>query len=46
MERQKELPLVYRSIRVDCGHRLDLVVNNQVVLELKAVDKVLPRRSS
>ena len=42
VERQKELPVVYRTIQIDCGYRLDLRVEEQVVIELKAVDKVLP----
>ncbi len=42
VEWQKELPVIYRSIRIDCGYRLDLLVENKIVLELKAVDKVLP----
>jgi GxxExxY protein len=39
--RQKELPVVYRSVRLDCGYRLDLFVDEMVVVELKAVDKLL-----
>jgi GxxExxY protein len=39
--RQKELPVVYRSVRVDCGYRLDLFVEEMVIVELKAVDKLL-----
>jgi GxxExxY protein len=38
--RQKELPVVYRSVKVDCGFRLDLVVNEVVIVELKSVDKL------
>jgi len=38
VERQKELPVVYRSVQLDCGYRLDLLVEDQVVIELKAVD--------
>lgn len=40
--RQKPLPVIYKGIRLDCGYRLDLVVENQLVLELKAVEKVMP----
>jgi GxxExxY protein len=42
VQRQKELPVVYREIRVDCGFRLDLLVNDLVIVELKAVDKLDP----
>jgi GxxExxY protein len=42
VERQKEQPVIYRGIRVDCGYRLDLVVEDRIILELKAVEKLLP----
>jgi GxxExxY protein len=42
VERQKELPVVYKGARVDCGYRLDLVVEDAVILELKAVDRIQP----
>jgi len=40
-ERQKPLPVVYKSVRLDCGYRLDLVVENCVVVELKAVENLM-----
>jgi GxxExxY protein len=42
VESQKSLPVVYRGIQLDCGYRLDLVIENTIVLELKAVEKLLP----
>jgi GxxExxY protein len=36
------LPVVYKSVRLDCGYRLDLVVENQVIVELKTVERLLP----
>ncbi len=36
--RQKPLPLVYQSVRLDCGYRMDLIVNGKVVIEVKSVD--------
>ena len=39
---QVNLPLSYKGIDLDCGYRMDLVVDNQVVIELKCVDKILP----
>ncbi|MHB1423248.1 MAG: GxxExxY protein [Gemmataceae bacterium] len=42
VERQKELPVVSRSAKVDCGYRLDLLVEDKVAIELKAVDILLP----
>ncbi|MEJ5200514.1 MAG: GxxExxY protein [Anaerolineae bacterium] len=41
-ERQVELPVEYKGLRLDCGYRVDLVVAKLVVVELKAVDKLLP----
>src|SRR5262245_31308312 len=42
VERQKSLPVMYERVRLDCGYRLDLVVEKTVVVELKAIDNVLP----
>ncbi len=36
------LPVRYRGVQLDCGYRLDLVVEESVVVEVKAVQKVLP----
>jgi GxxExxY protein len=41
-ERQKPLPVEYKGVRLDCGYRLDLVVEGTIVVELKAIEKVLP----
>jgi GxxExxY protein len=40
--RQVEMPLAYKTVRLDCGYRLDLVVEETVVVELKTVDHLLP----
>ena len=40
IERQKGLPLKYRGVLLDCGYRLDLLVESQVVVEVKAVEKI------
>ena len=37
-----ELPVVYKGIRLDCGYRVDVVVEETVVVELKTVDRLLP----
>ena len=42
VERQKSLPVNYRGVRIDCGYRIDLLVGNEVVVELKAVERVMP----
>jgi len=38
--RQKPLPLVYDNVALDCAYRMDLVVENAVVVEVKAVEKL------
>ena len=41
-ERQKPIPLVYKEVKLDCGYRLDLLVEGRIVVELKAVDGLGP----
>ena len=41
-ERQKPIPVVYHEVHLDCGFRLDLLVDSLVVVELKAVDELAP----
>lgn len=36
--KEKALPLVYHDVRLDCGYRVDLLVENKLILELKSVD--------
>ena len=40
LERQKPLPVVYKDQRVDCGYRLDLVVEGLVIVEIKAIERL------
>lgn len=40
VEKQKSLPLVYKDIKLDVGYRLDLLVENQVIVEIKAVENL------
>jgi GxxExxY protein len=42
IERQKGLPVTYRGVHLDCGYRIDLLVEQQVIVELKAVEKLDP----
>ncbi len=42
VRRQVPLPVVYKEVRLDIGYRLDLVVKDQLVIELKRVEKLLP----
>src|SRR5690348_28720 len=37
--RQVELPVIYKGLKLDCGYKMDLVVEDSVVLELKCVDQ-------
>jgi GxxExxY protein len=39
---QVELPVSYKRIKLDCGYKVDVIVNDEVILELKAVEKLLP----
>ena len=41
-ERQIGIPIVYKDIRMDCGYRIDILVDNTVVIELKSVDTLHP----
>ena len=41
-ERQKALPVAYKGFRVECGYRLDLVIDRRLIVELKAVDAIQP----
>jgi GxxExxY protein len=41
-ERQKELSLQYKEIHIDCGFRIDMLVEKQVVIEIKTVDSLTP----
>jgi GxxExxY protein len=42
VEKQKMLPLVYDDVKLDAGYRIDLIVNNKVIIELKSVESILP----
>jgi len=41
-ERQKSLPLQYKKVQLEAGYRLDLLIENRLVVELKCVEKILP----
>jgi GxxExxY protein len=42
VEAQKPVPLVYKSVALYCGYRLDLLVEDTVVVEIKSIDKIMP----
>lgn len=37
-DKEKPLPLVYEEVKLDCGYRIDLLVENQIIVELKSVE--------
>ena len=41
-ERQRPLPVIYKGVKLECGYRLDVAVEKKIVLELKAVEVLLP----
>jgi GxxExxY protein len=42
VEQQRALPVVYKGVKLDCGYRLDLVVDERVVVEVKAIEQLAP----
>ena len=42
VHRQVPVPVVYKKVKLDCGYRIDVLVENKIVVELKSVDCVLP----
>jgi GxxExxY protein len=38
VERQKPVPIVYKEVKLECGYRIDILVNDTVIVELKSVD--------
>ena len=41
-ELEKKIPVMYKSVNIDCAYRADMVVDNKILLELKSVDRLLP----
>ena len=46
VEKQKTLPVKYKGIELEIGYRIDLLVENQVLIELKSVKEILPIHSA
>lgn len=42
IERQKPVPVVYKEIKLECGYRIDILIENTVVIELKTVEAFNP----
>jgi len=40
--RQVPLPITYKGLPLDCGYQIDLIVRNEVIIELKAIERILP----
>ena len=45
-ERQVRLPVQYKGLKLDCGYRMDLVVEDTVLVEIKAIEGLLPVHSA
>jgi len=41
-ERQVPLPVFYKGVNLDCGYRMDIIVKNIVIVEIKAVERIIP----
>ena len=42
VRRQVPLPVIYKGVKLDCGYRIDAIVEETVILEFKTVEKLLP----
>ena len=42
VEKQKPLPVVYNGNKLDAGYRIDLLVENKIIIELKSVEEIIP----
>ena len=42
IDRHQAVPVVYEKVRLDCGYRIDILVEKSVIVELKSVDVLLP----
>ena len=42
VEEQLPLPVIYKNVKLDCGYRIDLLVENEIVVEIKAIELLAP----
>lgn len=42
VEAEKPLPLIYNDVKLDCGYRIDLLVEDRLIVELKSIDELAP----
>jgi GxxExxY protein len=40
--RQRPVPVVYKEIKLDCGYRLDLIIEGEIIIEIKSIDGLAP----
>ena len=40
VEKEKPMPLIYEEVKLDCGYRIDILVERKVVIEIKSVDSL------
>jgi GxxExxY protein len=45
-ERQKPVPLVYKDLKLECGYRLDFLVDGRIVVEIKSIEAIAPIHES
>jgi GxxExxY protein len=41
-DRQRPLPIIYKTVKLDCGYRMDIVVEGELIIEIKAVERLMP----
>jgi len=42
VERQKPIPIVYKDVKLECGYRIDLLVESRIIVELKSIEAIAP----
>jgi GxxExxY protein len=42
VDRQRGIPVIYKEVKLECGYRLDLLVEHRIVVELKSIDSIAP----
>ena len=40
VEKQKPLPLIYEEVKLDCGYRIDIIVEDKIIVEIKSVESL------
>jgi len=42
VERQQQLPIIYKGVKLDCDYRIDLLVEEEIIIEVKSVKELIP----